>query len=99
VDADVVHHQNFVVHKPPALHHHFTERNKSCSRTIVLTDAIDGVGDLLWIAAYASNHIVRVTEVAAHRDKKLSLPEMGQRRNCFGTLSKLTRCFSSMKQK
>jgi hypothetical protein len=67
--AGVVQHQNFIMDKPASLYHHLTERNEGCSRTIVFTYGIDSVSKFPWIAAYASNHIVRITEVATDQNK------------------------------
>ena len=56
--------------KPAHLYHHLTERNKGCSHTIVFTNVDSGVGKFPWIAAYASNHVVGVTEVAIDRKSR-----------------------------
>jgi hypothetical protein len=70
VDAHIFHHQNFIVDEPASLYHHLAEtRNKGCSRTIVFTYGIDSVSKFPRIAPYASNHVVRITEVASDQNK------------------------------
>jgi hypothetical protein len=45
------------------------KRNKGCCHTIVFTYGIDSVSKFPRIAAYASNHVVPITEVTTDQDK------------------------------
>jgi hypothetical protein len=70
VDAHIVHHQTFVVDQPASLYHHLEERNEGYSRTIVFTYDIDSVSKFpTRIAAYASSHVVSITELTTDQKK------------------------------
>jgi hypothetical protein len=55
-----------------SLYHHLAERNKGCSCAIVFANDIDRVGEFPRIAAYTSNHVIGLLEVATDQDKNPS---------------------------
>jgi hypothetical protein len=66
VDGCIVHDYKFVMDEPSCLNHQAT---KGGSSAVVPAYCVDGMLLLQWVSIHASNHIVGLPKVAAHRNK------------------------------